>query len=308
MSYLMTICAEGTYFIENLYIVGMFWVVLGPKPGKGQKWQIPFQMVFIYVFQKISTSVSLTVTGGTQFSVLSNIIMICILCFICYQGTVGKRLLTVMLYVIPALISDAIAWILTHDILVRVLGYDVTNYDVLGNALYRNLAIILCAQVLLIIWFTVVAVVSAVRNKRWMKEHFMFLIIPVYQLYILFIYYRFCEVIDEKSALLGWFLYIFGLGIDIAFYYLIQGMIQKIQMEQMLLQLKEKRKRDLEYYLEVNERIEKMRFAKHEFAGQLQVIYGLLEEKENEKGKDLLDAAYEKIIRAENITDEEGEK
>lgn len=304
MSYLMTICAESTYFGENLYMVGMFWVILGPKTEKSRKWQIPFQMAFIYVFQKITTSMSLTLTGDTQLSVLCNIIMICILCFRCYQGTAGKKFLTVMLYVIPALVSDVIAWILTHDILIRVLGYDVTNYDVLGNVLYRNLAIILCAQVLLILWFTVVAIVSAVKNRRWVKEYFLFLIIPVYQLYILSIYYRFCDVIDEKSILMGWFLHVFGLGIDIVFYYLMQGMLQKIQMEHMLQQLKENRKKDLEYYLELNRQIEKMRFDKHEFAGQLQVIYGLLEGKEGEKGKDLLEAAYEKIVRDRKTIDE----
>ena len=52
---------------------------------------------------------------------------------------------------------------------------------------------------------------------------------------------------------------------------------------------------ELAYYMMINDKMEQTRFLRHEFANQMQVIYGLLETKDTEKVKQLLDRTKEKV-------------
>lgn len=161
--------------------------------------------------------------------------------------------------------------------------------------IFKNFLFIFCGQIILILWAIALLLWKVCAEKRWFKEYFLFIIIPVYQMIIFMVYYSSCETIDAASIMIGWFLYLFGLFIDGAIWYLISGMVKKIQMEKELRELYQKRQEELAYYMMVNSHMEEVRQLRHEFANQLQVIYGLLEVEDADKVKEMLDATYRNI-------------
>ena len=294
MERLMTICAESTYIFENFLIVFDFWALMEPR-SKRPGLSACLQVIFIYLFQKVSTFLSFYFTEASVFSVTANIIMMLAVSYVCYKGAFWKRLLSIGMYLVPAFSAEAIAWPLTHQILIRTEGFDLAKADVFGTTIYRNLAIIFCGQIILILWAVALLFWKVCAEKRWIKEYFLFIVIPVYQMIIFMVYYSSCKTIDVASIIIGWFLYLFGLIIDGAILYLVSGMVKKMQMEKELRELYQKRQEELSYYMMVNSHVEEVRQLRHEFANQLQVIYGLLEVEDAGKVKEMLDATYRNI-------------
>ena len=289
MDFLMTLCAESIYIIENFLIVFGYLVFMEYK-GKHLKRDIVFQVFFIYFFQKISTPLSLYLTGTNVFSVLANIIMMTILTFVFYRGGLWRRFFGIIMYLGPALLAELLVWPSIHNIIERIEGADAAYQIIYSIREYRNLAIILCGQIILVLWVIVLLVWKICEEKRWMKEYILFLVIPIYQLIIFLVYYNGCEKIDVPSIVVGWLLYLFGILIDVAILYLITGMIKKMKLEKELSALYKKRTEELDYYMQVNNHMEEVRELRHEFANQLQVIYGLLEEEDTDKVIRMLDA------------------
>lgn len=289
MEWLMTICAESIYIFENFLIIFGFWALMEPR-SKRPRLSACFQVIFIYLFQKVSTYLSFYFTDASVFSVIANVIMMLTVSYVYYKGPFWKRLLSIAIYLVPAFCSEAIAWPLTHQMLIRTKGFDLAKADVFGTTIYRNLAIIFCGQIILILWAIALLLWKVCAEKRWIKEYFLFIVIPVYQMIIFMVYYSSCDKIDIASIIIGWFLYLFGLFIDGAILYLISGMVKKMQMEKELRELYQKRQEELTYYMMVNSHIEEVRQMRHEYANQLQVIYGLLEVEDEGKVKEMLDA------------------
>ena len=289
MEWLMTICAESTYIFENFLIIFGFCALMEPKSKRPVR-SIFVQVLFIYLFQKVSAFLSFYFTNASVFSVTANVIMMLAVSYVFYKGALWKRFLSIAMYLVPAFSSEAIAWPLTYQMLTRTEGVDLAKADVFGVTIYRNLAIIFCGQIILILWAIALLLWKVCAEKRWIKEFFLFIVIPVYQMIIFMVYYSSCETIDIASIIIGWFLYLFGFFIDGAILYLISGMVKKMQMEKELRELYRKRQEELTYYMMVNSHIEEVRQMRHEFANQLQVMYGLLEVEDEGKVKEMLDA------------------
>lgn len=294
MNWLMTVCAESIYIIENFMIVLAF-VILMKYKGKHLKISVIGQVLFIYLFQKISTPLSIALTGENSLSVIANILVEVIISIIFYKGTFWRRTFAIISYLLPALLSEALVWPLIHKIIMRIEGIDATYQMIYEVVEYRNLATILCGQIILILWVMMLLLWRVTIDNKWIKEYLLFMIIPVYQLVIFFIYYNSCEKINVPSIVTGWFLYIFGIGIDVAILYLVSGMLKRVRLEKELSELYQKRKEELEYYVQVNGHMENVRELRHEFANQLQVIYGLMEEKDTDKVRMMLDAIHENM-------------
>lgn len=294
MDFLMTLCAESIYIIENFLIVFGYLVFMEYK-GNHLKRDVVVQVLFIYLFQKASTTLSLFLTGINVYGVISNIIMMTVLTFIFYRGGLWRRFFGIIMYLGPALLAELLSWPLIHNIIERIEGADAIYQIIYSVREYRNLAIILCGQIILVLWVIVLLVWKICEEKRWLKEYILFLVIPIYQLIIFLVYYNGCEKIDVSSIVVGWLLYLFGILIDMAILYLITGMIKKMKLEKELDALYKKRKEELNYYMQVNNHMEEVRELRHEFANQLQVIYGLLEEENTDKVMRMLNATNEYV-------------
>ena len=134
-----------------------------------------------------------------------------------------------------------------------------------------------------------------IEERRLIKECVLYLTLPMYQIVILIIYYSFCGEIRFENIMIGWLLFIFGIFIDVSVIYLINGIFTKLKVEREISKLQEKRQEELAYYMMVNGKMEQTRFLRHEFANQMQIIYGLLETKDAAKVRQMLDKTKEKM-------------
>ncbi len=306
MNWMMTICAESLYIIENFLIVFGCCAILEYK-GKRIKLSIIMQVLAVYFFQKISTPISFFFTGDIMLSLPLNILMMFGISIIFYKGSFGKKIFAISMYLVPALTAEVLVQPLIYDIIMRIEGKETGYQIVYSVPEYRYLAIILCGQFILILWVLMLLFWKIFMENRWIKEYLLFIIIPIYQFIIFMVYYYSCETIDAKSILTGWFIYMFGIVIDVASLYLISGMLKRIRMEKELSELYQKRKEELDYYMQINGHMENVRELRHEFANQLQVIYGLMEEKDTAKVRRMLDAIYQNMEHT-FIDMEKGEK
>jgi len=160
---------------------------------------------------------------------------------------------------------------------------------------------------LLALWGTLVLLVKMFTEHRIIKESILYLTLPIYQILIFIIYYSFCGEIHFENVMVGWLLFMFGIVIDVSVIYLLNGIFQKLKLEREISVLQEKRQEELAYYMMVNDKMEQTRFLRHEFANQMQIIYGLLGTREMEKVRVLLDKTKENIERI-FMAEEEGRR
>jgi len=224
---------------------------------------------------------------------------------ICYKGNITKKIGVYFIYMGPALVSELTAYNLLHMIATRNKIPVATLASFFQTDEYRNLGVILCGQLLLALWGTLVLLVKMFTEHRMVKECILYLTLPIYQILIFIIYYSFCGKIHFENVMIGWLLFLFGIIIDVSVIYLINGIFKKLKVEREISEVQEKRQEELAYYMMVNDKLEQSRFLRHEFANQMQVIYGLLETKDTEKVKQMLDKTREKVEQT-FLTEEEG--
>jgi len=291
---MMTIFAESIYIVENLLIFCGY-ALLTEYKGKNVKLGIAIQALFTYVFQKISANIDLSLTGTVIHSTIINFILGLIIGCIFYNGKFLEKCAVFFMYMGPAFVGEYITYQLLLSIAERnhILATEVAVYFNMPE--YRNMGIIFCGQVILICWGAIMAVWILITERCWIKEYLLYLILPVYQIIIFIIYYSFCGDIRFENVMVGWLLFMFGIVIDVSVIYLINGIFKKLKIECEICEVQEKRQEELAYYMMVNDKMEQSRFLRHEFANQMQVIYGLLEMKDTEKVKQMLDKTREKV-------------
>ena len=291
---LMTMFAESVYIIENLMIFCGYAIITEYK-GENIKLGIVIQALFTYVFQKITSNIDLNLTGSVVHSTIINVIAGLIIGCIFYKGRFLKKCSVFMVYMGPAFIGEFITYQLLLNIAERnnILETEVSVYFSMPE--YRNIGIIFCGQVILICWGGIMLFWKLVEEHRLIKECFLYLLLPVYQILIFIIYFSFCGKIRFENVMIGWLLFLFGIIIDVSVIYLINGIFKKLKVEREISEVQEKRQEELAYYMMVNDKLEQSRFLRHEFANQMQVIYGLLETKDTEKVKQMLDRTREKV-------------
>jgi len=291
---LMTFAGDSMKCIEALTIFLGF-VLLTEYKGKNKTLGFMGPGLFFYVFHVIALQISLYLSGSAQMSTIINFLMIFIIGLVCYKGSVLRKIAAFALYVVPALIAEFATYALMPGIDKNSADMDVSVTMYVNSSEYRNVMITICGQIFLVIWLVFILIWKIIEERRMIKECVLYLILPVYQLFIVYIYYSFCGEIRFENVITGWFLFVFGVVIDVSVIYLINGIFRKLKVEHEISEVQEKRQEELAYYMMVNDKLEQSRFLRHEFANQMQVIYGLLETKDTEKVKQMLDRTREKV-------------
>ncbi len=297
MDLLMTVFAESLFIFENFLVFFGFEVLMEYK-GKRPWIGVLFQVFFIYLFQRISSPIVLNFTGVRIYGMVANLIMLIIVTCFFYRGSIRNRIFATSMYVVPAWCAEFLTWPLVEAIILQTGREKISVVEAYSITEYRNLAIILCGQILLILWGISLLIWKIVVDRNWIREYMILAFIPVYKFVIFVVYYSSCETISSASILTGWLIYLFGTLIDAVILYLVTGILKKIYAERELSQVYQKRQEELEYYVQINEYMENVRQLRHEFANQLQVIYGLMEEKNMEKVRGMLEATHKNM---ENI-------
>lgn len=304
---LVTICAESTYIAEIMFIFAMYRVILQPKEKYKHIGWLLLQVIALYLAQKTATTFSIYIIGRSVPGVCVNIFVLIILTRVFYQGKWWKAAAAVATYTIIALLAELLACQAMYEVIRRSLSVDVTYMQIVRDDKYRNLAIIFCGQLLMILMTIICLLYVRLIAKSWKKEYVTFLLVPVYQFILFLIYYSSCSSVGMTETLNGYVIYLFGLLVDGAIYYFIRTTEQKQKAERELQAIREQRRQELAYYTAVNRQTEEMRSLRHEFANQLQIIQGLLKTQETEDGKNLLEAAYQKALGS-SIMEGQGEK
>lgn len=129
---------------------------------------------------------------------------------------------------------------------------------------------------------------TRIRMKNW-KYFFSFLLLPVYEIFIMAGYFMLCGSYDNKVANIGLAMGIFNFLLNITVLYLLEEMFRKLQRENEVREIEKKRTEEYEYYKSAAEATEEFRLIRHDFANQLQTVYGMMDEPENaEKVKAML--------------------
>lgn len=302
---LILVCRELVYILENIILFYNFYIILEYK-GKYRGLGMVLQIFALYLFERPLQYICLMLTQNVVLSIASNFAFLFSLNFFLYRGKIKERVWAILLYVGPAYMAELttyplLKWIALRRGDIRDVSYIALNF----SDEYNQLGVILCGQILIIYWGFMLLLWKVFVTKSWVKEYFMFLIIPIYQGCLFFVYYSGCAEINNERIAAGFTLLLFGVFVNAMIIYLINGILKKIIAEKELKQIQLERQKELEYYQSVNVHMEQVRGVRHEFANQLQVIYRLLEEKDEQKTRKMLDAAYENLETAFRETYEE---
>jgi len=115
---LMLLCSESIYLIESCMVI-LGYVFLMEYRWKHLKLGILVQVLFIYVFQKMTLNISIFFTGSTGVGIIINAMVGLSVGCICYKGAIIKKVAVYFIYMGPALISELIAYNLLYMITMR---------------------------------------------------------------------------------------------------------------------------------------------------------------------------------------------
>lgn len=105
-----------------------------------------------------------------------------------------------------------------------------------------------------------------------------FLLIPIYQVFLMGAFFQLCSDFSERGAAIGLVMGIFNVMLDGVVLYLLDGIFRKMDREAELLKLEELRRREYEFYASDSSFVEEMRLIRHDFSNQLQAMYGMLDD------------------------------
>ena len=291
---IMSLCSDSIKLVESIFIFTGYALLLKYR-GRNIRKGVLLQAVLYYFFQKITLELSLMIAGTSQKSSIINVVVALIIGSICYKGSWDRKIVALLLYVVPALAAELGTYALLPEMDSSGMDASVVMEKYVNIIEYRSVAITLSAQLFLIFWGLIIVIWKIYIERRWIKECILYLMLPIYQMFIFIVYYSFCGEVRMENVVAGVFLFLFGIIIDVSVIYLINGIFKKLKVEREISEVQEKRQEELAYYMMVNDKLEQSRFLRHEFSNQMQVIYGLLETKDTEKVKQMLDRTRAKV-------------
>ena len=166
-------------------------------------------------------------------------------------------------------------------------AYSSVEYNALGNV-YSSLILFIIAMLFVVCWKVFI-------EHIWIKEYVLYIMIPVYQAFILYFYYKSCSRLESRELVTGYILVFFSVLIDIGLNYLINGMMQKLEVERELETLYIQRETEKQYYEMTNQNLEEMKQIKNHILEQLQDAHELIFQEEQKRVRELLDGSYEEL-------------
>ena len=155
-------------------------------------------------------------------------------------------------------------------------------------SVYSSLILFIVSMLFVVCWKVCV-------EHIWIKEYVLYIMIPFYQSLILYFYYEGCSKLEIRELSTGYILVFFSLLIDIGMNYLINGMIQKLEIEKELETLYVQRETEKQYYEIADQNLKEMEEIKQHMRDQLKEAQALITEEEQEKVREILDISYEEL-------------
>ena len=124
-----------------------------------------------------------------------------------------------------------------------------------------------------------VSIYKCRRGQIRMREMFLLIIVPVYQLILMGFFFAACQSDALSVISFGVMILIFGVGIDVMMLQSLEQMEQKRCLEEKLSRLYEQRQLEMDYYRLNHQNAEKMKQVKAHLLAQIEEAEKILEEK-----------------------------
>lgn len=273
------IFAVFSYALEEIILLGMYFFLLPCKfKNKIATYVI---CIFGHLLFAIGLKASLKEMVAVR-SLLAYAGYVAIVCFL-FRGSIWKKLAAAF----TSLGIISAAEVLALQLLKLINPFNFSEIlDFSGTfrigVVFVNMLLFIGAIYFVVFWRIVV-------DKKKMTSWILYLIIPTYQMILLFMYFSVCQNYAIETAFLGMGITVIAVLIDLLLVYFINGMEQKLEIEEKLSALYQQRQYELDYYKMTNQHIEEMRTVRHDFQNQLQTAYIMMEQgKSREKIEQLL--------------------
>lgn len=273
------IFAVFSYALEEIILLGMYFFLLPCKfKNKIATYVI---CIFGHLLFAIGLKASLKEMVAVR-SLLAYAGYVAIVCFL-FRGSIWKKLAAAF----TSLGIISAAEVLALQLLKLINPFNFSEIlDFSGTfrigVVFVNMLLFIGAIYFVVFWRIVV-------DKKKMTSWILYLIIPTYQLILLLMYYSACQKYTIEVAFLGMGITVMGVVIDLLLMYFMNGMEQKLEIEERLSVLYQQRQYELDYYQMTNHHIEEMRTVRHDFKNQIQTAYIMMEQgKSREKIEQLL--------------------
>lgn len=216
--------------------------------------------------------IKMIITDEVAVRTLTSYFVIGLLVFLGFEDPFWKRFLMVVNILLLITVSEVSALEilkLIHPLDLDKLGQFSGDFRV--GVVLVNSIIFLLSIFLIVFWRRIV-------ERRKVKGELLFLLMPIYQLILLIMYYSACQSYTVENAYWGMGLTIMGMIIDLVIIYFINGMEQKMELEEQFSKLYSQRQHELDYYKMTNQHIEDMKIVRHDFRNQIQTVYVMREQ------------------------------
>ncbi len=282
-------------FFMNLMLFYVPFIYL-MKPRKGSRYVNLVVVTVLFNTWIILWHFVLTPSNTLVLQAMNWVLVFLLVC-IFYQDSMKKRIGYVATVVVVGVFSE----VLTCLILIMVLpdfwiNYVFAGYDENTMVLVRMMGG-LVGEITVTVWALIY--LCLMRKRRW-GIFWGFMLIPVYQACLTTGLFRMLGDFTSSVAMTGYGIIFFNLVLDGVVLYLLEGIFKKLDREEELQALEERRRQEYAWYEADSQYVEEMRLIRHDFANQLQTAYSMMDNPENtEKVKGLLKEMREKVGGAE---------
>ena len=201
-----------------------------------------------------------------------------ILC--CFSKPLKARLFTL----VSTLAIDAVLELSTYTVMFLVFDSSAfIHYDITVNSMIMAAGVIVINMLFFLVYMLIIALKKIVLHQIKIKEFLIYITIPVYQFFVLILFIRTYPRLDRTMIYMGTLLFMMNLLLALFVMFSTDHLISRMQAQESLSVLMVKRQEELEYYLQVQKNLNRMRAMKHDFANHLQTLYMLLQSKADRK-------------------------
>lgn len=294
-----TIVSESIYLFEIILYFIAFYLLSNYKYSDKEDNKLSTKGMLIAVayvlgmntFQRVMQYISSNYLGEILIAAVMNLIVSFAITFIFFNANLKRRIWCYAIYYLPALVSEIFVLPIFMLILQGNSSYGITQMtDVYNNKSLMTICVVVEAQSIVCIWMALLLITKIVIDKVWPKTYMLFLIFPVYEALILFLFYQNVKELNDRVVVEGFLFVIFGFVIDFVLCYLIYKSLKERELAIKLDSIEREYQSEKVYNELVNGNLEQIRMLRHDFKNQLQVVYaGIDNGISKEEAREMLD-------------------
>lgn len=231
------------------------------------KWSYRFILIAVMILVRVLTD-NVFPVGSPLALIVLNVVYISFH-IIPYSGSFWKRFgITMLLFFLelPGELATA-----------AICNYYQIDYAVADHFYAAIIAYIFYNTLMMFgVWIVFI-------RKKWTKRISLFLLFPFYQMFILALFLMMRNIPLENRVIVGVSTTVFNVWLVITVIHVFQGMMERIEKEEHLEMLSKQMQYELQYYKNVEHRIEDLRDIRHDFLNQVQTTLLLLKSGEHQE-------------------------